>query len=292
MQAFANSAKHYYRLTKPRIVFMVLVTAVWGYILALDGSFQDMLTDFRFWMTMLGTAFGAAGAAVLNQYVERDVDAVMKRTQGRPIPSGAVRPLGALVFGLWLNLLGLGVLLWQVNILTAFLVLYTNFLYVLVYTPMKRFSELNTSFGAIPGAIPPLIGCAAVSGEVTLEGFVVFMILFVWQHPHVYAIQWMCRDDFARAGFKMLSLHDDGSRTRHHVVLGTVVLIIVSTLPTLLGMSSTIYLALALTIGIGLLAAGVRMTSSLSYTSAFSFMKATVFYLPLILVGLVVDAII
>ena len=291
MNVLANSVKHYYRLTKPRIVFMVLVTAVWGYFLALNGSFQDMLTEFRFWMTMLGTGLGAAGAAVLNQYVERDADAIMKRTQGRPIPSGSVSPLGALVFGLWLVLLGLGVLLWQVNILTAFLVLYTNFLYVLVYTPMKRFSELNTSFGAIPGAIPPLIGCAAVSGKITLEGFVLFMILFVWQHPHVYAIQWMCREDFTRAGFKMLSVHDDGSRTRRYVILGTVALIVVSTLPTWLGMSSTVYLALALASGVGLLLAGVRMTSSLSYTSAFGFMKATVFYLPLILVGLIGDAI-
>jgi protoheme IX farnesyltransferase len=290
MNAFANSVKHYYRLTKPRIVFMVLVTAVWGYFLALNGSFLDMLIEFRFWMTMLGTGLGAAGAAVLNQYVERDADAIMKRTQGRPIPSGLVSPLGALVFGLWLNLLGLGILLWQVNILTAFLVLYTNFLYVLVYTPMKRFSELNISFGAVPGAIPPLIGCTAVTGEFTLEGFVLFMILFIWQHPHVYAIQWMCRDDFARAGFKMLAVRDDGSKTRQYVILGTLALIVVSMFPTLLGMSSMIYLALALVSGIGLLIAGVRMTSSLSYTSAFGFMKATVFYLPLILVGLVVDA--
>ena len=292
MNAFKKNVKHYYRLTKPRIVFMVLVTTVWGYFLALNGSALDMLIEFRFWMTMLGTSLGAAGAAVLNQYVERDSDAIMKRTRGRPIPSGLVSPLGALVFGLWLNLLGLGILLWQLNILTAFLVLYTNFLYILIYTPMKRFSELNISFGAVPGAMPPLIGCAAVTGEITLEGFTLFMILFVWQHPHVYAIQWMCRDDFAHAGFKMLAVRDDGSKTRQCVILGTLVLIVVSMLPTFLGFSSMIYLFFSLVAGIGLLIVGVRMMASLSYTSAFGFMKATVFYLPLILVGLVVDAVI
>lgn len=286
-----ETVKAYIQLTKPRIVFMVLVMTVWGYFLARGGGLLAMLGEILFWMTMLGTGLGASGAAVLNQYIERDTDARMQRTQNRPLPSGIVNPAGALAFGLWLVLLGTGLLLWQVNLLTAFLVLSTNFLYVLVYTPMKRVSELNTTFGAIPGALPPLIGTAAVSNEVTLQGALLFAILFVWQHPHVFAIQWMCKDDFAAAGFKMLALEDDGSRTKRHVILGTVALIVVSLLPTLWGMSGWLYMVAALVMGAGLLVSGFRLTRSLTRESALGMMKATVFYLPLLMLSFIIDAV-
>ncbi len=286
-----ETVKAYIQLTKPRIVFMVLVMTVWGYFLARGGGLLAMLGEILFWMTMLGTGLGASGAAVLNQYIERDTDARMQRTQNRPLPSGIVNPAGALAFGLWLVLLGTGLLLWQVNLLTAFLVLSTNFLYVLVYTPMKRVSELNTTFGAIPGALPPLIGTAAVSNEVTLQGALLFAILFVWQHPHVFAIQWMCKDDFAAAGFKMLALEDDGSRTKRHVILGTVALIVVSLLPTLWGMSGWLYMVAALVMGAGLLVSGFRLTRSLTRESALGMMKATVVYLPLLMLSFIIDAV-
>ena len=285
-----RKARAFIQLTKPRIVLMVLVTTVWGYLMARNGGLLSMLGENLFWMTMLGTGLGASGAAVLNQYIERDTDAVMQRTCKRPLPTGLVNPSEALAFGVWLVLLGTGLLLWQVNLLTAFLVLSTNFLYVLVYTPMKRYSELNATFGAIPGALPPLIGCTAVSNELTLEGVVLFAILFVWQHPHVYAIQWMCRDDFTRAGFKMLAVDDDGARTKRYVILSTVLLIAVSLLPTLWGMSGWIYMITAFIMGVGLLLAGLRLTRSLNRESALGMMKATIIYLPLLLVGFIVDA--
>ena len=283
--------REYIQLTKPRIVLMVLVTTVWGYFLTGGGLFLEMLGEPLFWMTMIGTGLGASGAAVLNQYIERDTDACMQRTKNRPLPSGLVNPAAALAFGLWLVLLGTGLLLWQVNLLTAFLVLSTNFLYVLVYTPMKRVSELNTTFGAIPGALPPLIGSTAVSNELTLQGLVLFAILFVWQHPHVFAIQWMCRDDFAAAGFKMMALEDNGCRTKRCVILGTVALIAVSLVPALWGMSGWLYFFAALVMGAGLLASGARLCRSLTRDTALGMMKATVIYLPLLMLSYVLDAV-
>jgi protoheme IX farnesyltransferase len=283
----------YYELTKPRIVFMVLVTAVWGYFLGGPRSFLGMLTDVTFWSTMLGTALCAAGAAVLNQYLERESDGAMERTRNRPLPAGIVRPLSALAYGLWLTLIGLAVLLVQVNLLTAFLVLLTNFLYVLVYTPMKRMSAFNTTFGAIPGAMPPLIGWTAAHGGVTVEGVLLFLILFVWQHPHVYAIGWMYREDFARAGFKMLALHDDdGARTGRGVILGTLALIAVSVLPVWRGMASGPYLAVALVMGAILLEYARRLTRTRSIPAARAVMMTTIVYLPVILAGILIDALI
>ncbi|MDA0577385.1 MAG: heme o synthase [Verrucomicrobia bacterium] len=282
----------YYELTKPRIVFMVLVTAVWGYFLGGSGSFVGMLTDTTFWVTMLGTGLGAAGAAVLNQYLERDSDGVMERTRHRPLPAGVIEPLPALAFGLWLALIGIAILLFWVNLLTAFLVLLTNFLYVLVYTPMKRLSAINTTFGAIPGAMPPLIGWTAAHGGVSMEGVLLFLILFVWQHPHVYAIGWMYREDYARAGYKMLSLHDnDGARTVRGVWWGTLALIAVSVLPVWTGMAGTAYLAVALVMGVALLVYGRRLAQTRTIPAARRVLLATIIYLPVILAGILLDAI-
>ncbi|MDA0989806.1 MAG: heme o synthase [Verrucomicrobia bacterium] len=286
----ALSRNAYYEMCKPRIIFMVLVTTVWGYFLARQGSFVGLLMERLFWATMLGTGLGAAGASVLNQYLERDFDRIMTRTRERPLPAGRVTPPQALAFGLWLTLLGLAVMLWQVNLLTAFLVLFTNFLYVLVYTPMKRVSTLNTSFGAIPGAMPPLIGWVAAHGGMSFEGVVLFLILFVWQHPHVYAIGWMLRDDYKLAGFRMMAVGDDGSRTSRWVFIGTIALIVVSVLPTVLGMSSWTYLVIVLATGVALLRSSIQLARNCTIATARRYMFATIIYLPLLLVGLVVDS--
>jgi len=286
------SANPYVTLTKPRIVFMVLVTATWGYFLGGGGSFVAMLTELVFWATMAGTGLAAAGGAVLNQYLERDTDAAMVRTRNRPLPSGQVRPTSALAFGLWLTLAGLAILLLWVNLLTAFLVLLTEFLYVLVYTPMKRLSPLNTTFGAIPGAMPPLIGWTAAHGSVAVEGLLFFLILFVWQHPHVYAIGWMYRDDYTRAGFRMLSVGDNGLRTSIGVVVGTIALIGVSVLPVLTGTSSLAYLAVALAVGAAVLVYGCRLARTRTESAARTVLHATLVYLPVILAGIVIDSLI
>lgn len=281
----------YYELTKPRIVFMVLVTATWGYFLGSSGTFWGMLADATFWATMVGTAFSAAGGAVLNQYLERDIDRTMERTRKRPLPMGIVSPIDALAYGLWLTLIGLAILLVGVNLITAFLVLLTNFLYVLVYTPMKRLSPLNTTFGAIPGAMPPLIGWTAAQGGVTVEGVLLFLILFVWQHPHVYAIGWMYREDYARAGFRMLSLRDDkGTLTVHGVIWGTLALIGVSVLPVWRGMAGGAYLAVALIMGIVLLEYGRRLVRVRTVPAARAVLLATIVYLPVILAGILIDS--
>lgn len=282
--------RDYLALTKPRIVFMVLVTVTWGYFLGGARSLPALLMDGVFWATMLGAGLAAAGGAVLNQYLERDADAAMQRTRARPLPAGRLRPSSALVFGLWLVLAGLGVLLARVNLLTAFLVLLTDFLYVLVYTPMKRVSALNTTFGAIPGAMPPLIGWTAAHGSVAVEGVLFFLILFVWQHPHVYAICWMYREDYARAGFRMLSLDDDGSRTAVGVVLGALALLLVSALPVLRSASSLPYLAVALVMGLAVMAFSWHLARVRTVGAARGVLLATIVYLPVILAGIVVDA--
>ena len=279
----------YVDMTKPRIVLMVVITCIWGYVLAHPEGFGLL----RFVATLIGIALGAAGGAVLNNYLERDFDARMNRTKGRALPTGTMKPGQALVFGLYLIMAGEIVLLWQVNLLTAFLVLMSNFLYVLVYTPMKRLSTLNTTLGAVPGAIPPVVGWTAATGQLGLEAVVLFLILFVWQHPHFYAIAWMYRDDYAKAGFRMLSCEDQtGGKTAAYVVAGTLALIAVSVLPTVLGMTSMVYLGAALALGVMVLLSAIAMQKTRSYAEARRVLKATVIYLPLILVAIVVDSLI
>ena len=203
-----------------------------------------------------------------------------------------IKPANALCFGLWLIVIGICLLWWQVNLLTAFLVLLSDFLYVLVYTPMKRISALNTTLGAIPGAIPPLVGWAAVSGQLSIEAWILFAILFVWQHPHVYAISWMYKDDYANAGFRMLSLNDDGRKTGLGVLLGALALVPVSILPSVTGMTSHVYLWATAILSAGLVVLAVPVMVQRSRASALAMLKATVLYLPLLLAGIIVDALI
>ena len=202
----------YVEMTKPRITTMVLVTSALGYALALDSA-APFLT-WRLLDTLLGTGLASGGASVLNHFLERDADARMNRTRNRPLPTGAVRPLAALLFGVTLMFGGAAMLWATVNPLCAGLALATALLYVLVYTPMKRFSWMNTPVGAVPGAIPPMIGWAAATDGIGTGAIVLFFVLFLWQHPHFYAIAWMFKDDYERGGFKMLpNIDPDGRRT-------------------------------------------------------------------------------
>lgn len=265
-------------LTKPRIVVMVLVTTALGYFLG-GGSGALLLT-------LLGVGLATGGSAVLNNYLDRDVDAKMVRTRERALPAGLVAPAHALALGVTLVLLGVLALVWAVNLLTGFLVLLAAFLYVLVYTPMKRVSWFNTTVGAIPGAIPPLCGWAAATGRLDLGAWVLFAILFIWQHPHFYAIAWMCRDDYRNAGLKMLSVvNPDG--TFRQTLLYSVGLIGISVVPVMTGMAGNVYAVGALLLGVGMLAVAVHFARTHSLLDARRLLKASVIYLPL-LVGLMI----
>ncbi|MFA5060078.1 MAG: heme o synthase [Candidatus Omnitrophota bacterium] len=277
----------YLELSKIRILSMVLVTTAIGFFLGKKG-FSD---PGKLLATLLGTALVCAGASALNHYLERDSDSKMLRTRNRPIPAGIIPAQNAMLFGIVAVLLGVGFLYWQVNLLVSFLGLLTAFLYVLVYTPMKKVSWLNTTIGAIPGALPPVGGWAAAAGQIDLGAWVLFLILFIWQHPHFYAIAWMLKEDYARGGFKMLPvLEKDGHRTMFQVVAFSILLIPASVLPVVLGISGSAYFFGALILGVGFLAFGIFFAVSRSDADAHKLLRASIIYLPVILSLIIADA--
>ena len=277
----------YIELTKPRILILVLVTTTLGFYLGGRGI-HDV---YRLIHLLIGAAFVCAGSGVLNHYLERDIDCKMMRTKNRPIPTGLVSASNALSFGIILILLGLIVLYTTVNLLTTFLSLLTAFLYILVYTPMKRISWLNTTIGSIPGAIPPMGGWAAATGNLDLGAWILFAILFIWQHPHFYAIAWMFKEDYKRAGFKMLPVVEpDGQSTFRQIFWYALALIPVSLLPTMVGMSGSIYFAGALLSGLWLFIISQKLIHSHTHHDAHKLLKATVIYLPLLLILIIIDA--
>ena len=276
----------YIELAKPRILTLVLVTTTIGYFFAGHGI--NSVSKLLF--TLLGAALTCGGSSALNHYLERDADGKMARTRNRPLPQGIIAPSTAMFYGLSLILLGIMVLYWKVNLLTAFLSLLTAFLYVLVYTPMKRLTWLNTTFGAIPGGIPPVGGWAAATGQLDGGAFALFLILFIWQHPHFYAIAWLFKEDYRRAGFKMLPvIEPSGKSTFFQIVLFSVFLIPVSILPTLIGMSGQVYLVGAGLLSCVLLIAGISLAVSKSMLDARKLLQVTVIYLPLLLLLILVD---
>ena len=233
----------------------------------------------------------SCGAAVLNQYVERDIDGLMERTRNRPLPTGRINPTTALSFGFILVLGGVFFLLFTVGLLTAFLALLSAFLYVVVYTPMKRQNWLNTTLGAVPGALPPVGGWTAATDSIDAGAIVLFLILFAWQHPHFYAIAWIFRDDYRRGGFKMLPVVEpDGDSTCWQVMGYSVLLLIFSVLPTFMGLTGPFYLAGVVVMGLLFLASGVALHLSRSIASARLLLRASVLYLPLLLLLSVADA--
>ena len=281
-----NLFKSYWGMTKPGILIMVLVTTAVGFYFADHGIHRPILL---LW-TLLGSALTCGGASVLNQYLERDVDALMNRTHKRPIPMGIISPEEAMSFGISLILIGLLVFCWKVNLLTAFLSLLTCFLYIVVYTPMKRLSWLNTTFGAIPGAIPPLGGWAAATNHLDPGGWVLFLIMFTWQHPHFYAIAWLLKEDYKKAGFKMLPcVYPDAKFTFSQITAFSFLLIAFSLMPTLMGMSGRIYFWGALVLGIGVLYTAFLFQRSQSNVDARKILGASIMYLPLLLILIIVD---
>ncbi|HMO01817.1 MAG TPA: heme o synthase [Oligoflexia bacterium] len=275
----------YIELTKPRITGLILVTTAVGFFMGNGGSFWDM----GLFVTLLGTSLSSSGASTLNNYIERDIDALMSRTAKRALVVGRIEPNNALAFGLILVVAGVTLLAAKINLLTGFLSLLTVFLYVLVYTPLKRVTWLNTFIGAFPGAIPALGGWTAATGQIALEGWFLFALVFLWQFPHFYSIAWIFKDDYSAAGFKMLpSIDPSGSKTLTHSLFFSILLLIVSLIPYFRGICGEIYLCGALVSGAMLVAVCWLSFKRISI-SARSLLRASVIYLPVLLVLLVLD---
>lgn len=273
-------------LTKPRITFMVVVTAAAGFWLASVGPIDGTL----FLGTLLGTGLVAAGASCLNQLAERETDGRMDRTSGRPLPAGRVDALPAPAFGAALSLLGTLVLLLAVNRTTALIGLATLGLYVLVYTPLKRRTSLCTVVGAVPGALPPVMGWTGASDSISAEAWVLFAILFLWQMPHFLAIAVAWRDDYARGGHVMLPVVDpDGSRTARQTLLYSAALLPVSLLPSILQMSGDAYFWGALGLGLAFVAFGAASARDRSVAAARRLLRYSVAYLPLLFALMAAD---
>ena len=276
----------YFNLTKPRILLMVLIMCAAGYVLATHGIVDYGVLS----LTLLGTGLSSAGAAVLNNYLERDIDRSMHRTRKRALPTGTIPAAHALSFGLVLTLLGVSILVSGVNLLTGFLSLLTVFLYVLVYTPLKRVTWLNTLVGAIPGALPPMGGWTAATGHVDLGAWVIFAILFIWQHPHFYAIAWMYREDYARGGFKMLPVVEpDGASTFRQIIWFSAALIPVSLVPTFVGISGKIYMGGMLISGLLMLWVGIHLSRTKTNLDAKRLLRASIVYLPVFFALILAD---
>jgi protoheme IX farnesyltransferase len=239
---------------------------------------------------LIGIMASAGGSAVLNNVLEKDLDSRMERTRNRELPKGRVLPEHALAFGLLLTLGGVAWLVLTVNLLTAFLVLFTAFLYVLVYTPLKTRTWLNTTIGAIPGAMPTLCGWSAAMNSLDFGAWVMFAILFAWQHPHFYAIAWIYREDYERAGYKMLSVVDkNGTRLFLQVILFSLLLLAVSVVPTLSNMAGRIYLIGAISLGLWVLFDSWRFVLHHTRKQARRLLFTTIIYLPALLVIILVD---
>ncbi len=276
----------YWELTKPRLTFLVLITTLVGFCMGSSASL-DWILLFH---AMIGTALVAGGAAVLNQFLERDLDARMDRTEDRPIPSGRLPAGDALLFGAVLSVAGLLYLVVAVNLLTSFLAAITLGMYLFVYTPLKKKTPLCTTVGAFPGATPPLIGWAAVSGTLDAEAWILFAILFFWQMPHFYALAQMYRDDYARAGLPILTVVDpDGFRTGMQIVSHTLLLLPASLAPAFFGMTGMLYFWVALFLSLGFLGFGLHAAFSRTVAGSRRLFLASIFYLPSLLMLMVAD---
>jgi protoheme IX farnesyltransferase len=271
--------KDYLALTKPRITWLILMSTGVGYFFGARAGWQ--------WLTLLHTIIGtgliASGTAALNQWYEREADAKMKRTQARPLPAGRLTSRKALVFALLISVAGFVELFVGVNALTGWLGLFTLASYLFIYTPLKQRSPHSTTIGAIPGAMPPLIGFAAASGTLTWDAWILFAILFVWQFPHFYAIAWMYREDYERAGIRMLPVVEpDGESTARRILLYSLALIPISLIPKFLSMTGNWYLFGALALGLLFLYAGVRVSFDRTRQRARAVLLASVVYLPVL----------
>jgi len=281
-----SRAADFLELTKPRITLLVLATTMVGFYLAAPVSIPLALLSH----TLLGIGLVAGGASALNMWLERRPDSLMRRTAGRPLPSGRLQSGHALSFALVLSGAGLVYLFLWVNHLTSALAVITLLTYLFLYTPLKTRTWLCTLVGAVPGALPPILGWIAATGKISLGGILLFVIVFLWQLPHFYAIGWMYREDYARAGFPMLPVIDTtGRRTGWQASAYILALILVTLLPTAAGLAGFLYLAGAVLSGICFLVCGVLFAWLRDFVSARRLFVVSVFYLPLLMALLVID---
>ncbi|HEX6464579.1 MAG TPA: heme o synthase [Vicinamibacterales bacterium] len=282
----ARAARDFFALAKPRLNLLVVVSALVGYAMA-DG---EPLGVLRICGLLLGTGLIAGGASALNQVLERDIDALMRRTRTRPLPDQRLQPIDGVVFGTAITIAGALMIIASSNLLAAAVALTTLVVYVAVYTPLKRRTTFSTVIGAIPGALPPLVGWAAASGEITAKTWTLFGIMFLWQLPHFLAIAWMYREDYARAGLPLLPvLEPDGRSTGRQAVVYAAALIPVSLAPAPLHMAGRLYAAGALVLGLAFLWLTFRFASTRSTRDARRAFFGSLAYLPLLWMLMIAD---
>lgn len=276
----------FFELAKPRIVLMVLVTAFVGFYVG-----SEKIPDYlRLLQMLFGTALAAGGTLALNQFVERDTDAMMQRTRRRPLPDGRVQPREALWFGALITMAGLVYLALAVNLQSVWVTALITLSYLLLYTPMKRKSSLCMLVGAVPGALPPVIGWVAARGDFKVDAWVLFAIMFLWQVPHTLAIARLYREDFAKAGIQFLPVIDpEGASTNRQIISHCAALLAVSLLPTLLGLAGAVYFTVAFVLGVGFLASGISLAMESTPSGARRLLFASLIYLPVLLLVMALD---
>ena len=273
-------------LIKARLTLLVLLTTAVGFYLGAEGPINFIALAH----TVFGTALAAAGAAALNQWWEYKLDALMHRTQSRPVPAGRMRPREALIVGATLSIFGVAYLAFICNALSAILAAITIIIYIFGYTPLKLRSTFNTALGAVPGALPPMIGWAAARGTLNAGAWMLFAILFFWQLPHFFAIAWMYREDYARAGFQMISSDDQtGERIASQSVFFCMILFVVAGLPAFIRMATIFYLLAELILGGIFIAAAMRFLKTRTASDARRLFITSIIYLPLLLGALVLS---
>jgi protoheme IX farnesyltransferase len=285
----SNRFSDYLELSKPRMNFLVLVTTGVGYFMAGGGArlFADRLLLLH---TLLGTALAAAGASILNQYLERNFDGLMLRTRRRPLPAGRIGPSEALLLGSLVATVGVADLAFFVNWLTGALAAFTVLSYVLAYTPMKRRTTLCTIIGAVPGATPIMMGWTAARNGIGIEAVVLFGILFLWQMPHFLAIAILYRDDYARGGFRMLPVVDPQLRsTGRQIIMYAVALLPITLLPACLGMAGPLYFVAATVLGLAFIGFGLLCAYTPHRPQARQLFLASIAYLPMLLGAMMID---
>ena len=278
--------KNFIELTKVRIGFLVLTTTIIGFYLGSQGEINYSLLFY----TVLGTLLSSTGSSVMNNVIESETDKLMDRTKSRVLPTNKISLVTAKVLGVSFIFIGLFILYYKVNLLTCILSLSTIVLYLVFYTPLKRKSWLNTSIGAVPGAIPPLGGWTAATNNLEWGGVAVFLILFFWQHPHFYAIAYMYKEDYKKAGLQMLPVIDDGvKRTVLHIFLHALILIPISTLPFFLGVSGRVYFVGAYILSNIYMLLCLPFILEQSKENAKLIFRTSIYYFPLLLTLIVAD---